>query len=183
MLTEKQGKDLIKFARQAITSKFKNKRAKRLLDKDFDENRGVFVTLKKDGKLRGCIGFPEPILPLIDAVEKASLAAAFGDPRFEPLKESELKELNIELSVLTKPKLLEAKTPRGYIKKIKIGKHGLIVRRQLYSGLLLPQVATEHKMDAKGFLSHTCMKAGLPPDTWLDQETKVYTFECQIFHE
>jgi uncharacterized protein (TIGR00296 family) len=183
MLTEKQGKELIRFARHVIRSKFKKKHVKKPSDKDFDEKRGVFVTLKKDDKLRGCIGFPEPILPLIDAVGRASLAAAFEDPRFEPLKESELKELNIELSVLTKPKLLEAKTPKDYLKKIKIGKHGLIVRRQLYSGLLLPQVAPEHKMEAKEFLSHTCMKAGLPPDAWLDKETKVYTFECQIFHE
>jgi uncharacterized protein (TIGR00296 family) len=183
MLTAKQGGELIGFARQVIRSKFKNKRPKKPSDKDFDEKMGAFVTLKKYGELRGCIGFPEPTLPLIDAVEKASLAAAFSDPRFPPLEESELKDITVELSVLTKPKLLEAKTPKDYPKKIKIGKHGLIVRRQPYSGLLLPQVATEHKMSVKEFMGHTCMKASLPPDAWLDKETEVYTFECQIFHE
>jgi uncharacterized protein (TIGR00296 family) len=183
MLTNKQGAQLLKFSTQVISSKFTNKALSKPKDMVFKEHMGAFVTLKMGAELRGCIGFPEPVLPLIDAIERAAIAAAFEDPRFPPLDESELKHIEIELSVLTKPKLLEVTSPKEYLKNICIGKDGLIVRHYPYSGLLLPQVATEHRMDVQGFLSQTCMKAGLAPDAWLDKGTKVYTFQCQIFNK
>ena len=130
------------------------------------EKRGVFVTLYKKKHLRGCIGFPEPILPLGIALIKAAKAAAFEDPRFSPLSTSELKEIKIEITLLTKPKKTDPK-------KIKVGKDGLIIKKGFNSGLLLPQVAVEYKWDAKTFLEQTCLKAGLDKDAWKDAESSI----------
>ena len=103
------------------------------------------------------------------------------DPRFPSVDESELDSLDYEITVLTKPQVIEVEKPIDYLDNIIIGKDGLIVERGFYRGLLLPQVAPEHNMDKEEFLSHTCMKAGLRPDAWLDKNTKVYKFQGQIF--
>lgn len=152
---------------------------------EFDEKSGIFVTLHTfPGKeLRGCIGFPEPIYPLIKAIQEAAIAAATHDSRFEPLKEEELNKVIIEVSILTKPELIKVEDPIDYVKNIQTGRDGLIVRKGFYSGLLLPQVAEEYKWDAEEFLGQTCMKAGLSPDSWLDRETKIYKFRSLIFSE
>ncbi len=140
------------------------------------ENLGVFVTLNKHGELRGCIGFPEPVLPLGNAIRDAARAAAYHDPRFLPVSKEEIKDLHIEITLLTKPELIKS----NYIKNIHIGKDGLIVKNQYASGLLLPQVATEWGWGAKEFLSQTCVKAGLNADAWKDKAVKVYKFQGEI---
>ena len=156
------------------------------------DKRGVFVTLEKivftpDGlrkrELRGCIGFPEPILPLVEATIKAAIAAAFHDPRFTPLMQSELPLTVFEVSVLTKPKLLSVGDPKELPSKIKVGKHGLIVERGFFKGLLLPQVAVEYEWTEEEFLNQVCLKAGLPSRAWTMSGTNIYVFEAQIFAE
>jgi len=153
------------------------------LPKIFQENRGAFVTLHTypERELRGCIGYPEPVLPLHKALADCAVHAC-QDPRFPPVKKSELGKIIFEVSILTKPELIEC-SPREYPKHVKIGKDGLIVRRGFHSGLLLPQVAPEHGFSAKEFLEHTCMKAGLSPDSWLDQSCKIFKFQAEIFAE
>jgi len=148
----------------------------------FAEKRGVFVTLRKNKSLRGCIGFPYPHKRLDEAIIEAAIAAATEDPRFPPVKLEEMDEVVVEVTVLTPPEKIEAK-PQELPHYVEIGRHGLIVKRGVFSGLLLPQVAVEFDFDAEEFLSQTCMKAGLSPDCWLLEDTEIYRYEGQIFEE
>jgi AmmeMemoRadiSam system protein A len=183
-LTNEDGKDLIKLARDAISAVLDEKdlKADKTLKSRFSENQGVFVTLHIKGDLRGCIGFTDAVYPLWEAVVNAATAAAFQDPRFPQLTKEELPDIKIEVSVLTVPELIVGKK-EDYVKKIKIGKHGLIVDTPYAKGLLLPQVFTEYKVDSAKALEMTCQKAGLAPDGWKDKDCKVFTFSCQIFNE
>ncbi|MDP2750078.1 MAG: AmmeMemoRadiSam system protein A, partial [Nanoarchaeota archaeon] len=160
MVTKKEGEELIKLARKVIES--------RLDGLDFDEmhlgkvshlnkNQGVFVTIKINGELRGCIGYPLPVFPLYEAVMRSSDAAAFNDPRFPPLSKKEYGKIKLELSVMTNPKKISVVKLEDYKKKVKVGQDGLIVSFHGYSGLLLPQVATEYGWDAEDFLGQTCV--------------------------
>jgi len=152
----------------------------------FAELRGVFVTLnllEGEEKLRGCIGFPYPTYPLGRAIREATVAAASEDPRFPPVAKSELESIVVEVSVLTPPSELLAEDRRTLPSKVRVGTDGLIVSDAFTSGLLLPQVATEFGLDSTDFLSQTCLKAGLPPDAWLDNTTKVQVFQAEIFAE
>lgn len=151
----------------------------------FHKKSGVFVTINTFPKhnLRGCIGYIEPLFPLIDGLEKASISAALSDPRFPPVKEEELEDLVIEVSLLTPPELIKVKKPKHYAKEVKIGKDGLIVEKGFRKGLLLPQVPVEYNWKVDEFLSHTCMKANLMPDAWLEEGTKIYKFSAEIFSE
>ncbi len=152
----------------------------------FQNNRGVFVTLNNRSgslkELRGCIGRPYPVMPLGEAIVISAINAATEDPRFMPVTLNELENLEIEVTVLTMPHRLKAR-PEELPGKIEVGRHGLIVQKGLYSGLLLPQVAVENNFDAEEFLGQTCMKAGLFPDAWFESDTEVFAFEGQIFHE
>jgi uncharacterized protein len=148
----------------------------------FREKRGVFVTLTEEGDLRGCIGFPYPVMPLGDAIREAGGAAALQDPRFPPVRGSELLSITIEVTVLTVPQKLEC-DPGERPSHVEVGRHGLIVQGMGTSGLLLPQVATEYGWDSTTFLDHTCTKAGLPVRCWTKKGVEVLTFEGQIFHE
>jgi len=141
------------------------------------ERRGVFVTLHRQGQLRGCIGYLEAVKPLGQAVVDMAAAAAFHDPRFVPLRENELADLELEISVLTPMERLER------VEDIQVGKHGLYVDKGLNRGLLLPQVAVEYRWDRTAFLRQTCVKAGLPPDAWKDADTRIYTFTAEIFSD
>jgi AmmeMemoRadiSam system protein A len=139
------------------------------------ENRGAFVTLKKKGELRGCIGYIEGKGPLYRTIEKMAAAAAFEDPRFPPVTEGELPDLELEISVLT---------PLHRIRdaaEIEVGKHGIYMKKGWASGLLLPQVATEYGWDRETFLKYTCQKAGLPGNAWKDKNTEIYIFSADVF--
>ena len=183
LLTIEEGKKAVKLARKAIeTYLAENKVIKDRYSGVFEHKRGVFTTLTKHGELRGCIGFPYPIKRLDEAIIESAIAAATDDPRFPPVKLDEMNEIIVEVTILTPPEKLEFKRVE-LPKHIEIGRHGLMVKRGLFSGLLLPQVAVEHGFDAEEFLSQTCMKAGLPPDCWLVEDTEVYRFEGQIFKE
>lgn len=139
------------------------------------ERRGAFVTVHKKGQLRGCIGHVEGYRPLWETVRDMAIQAAFHDPRFPPLSLEEFPFIDIEISVLTPLERLRD------ISDIEIGKHGLVVRRGFYSGLLLPQVASEYGWGPETFLEWTCRKAGLPPDAWKSNDTEIYVFSADVF--
>jgi len=148
----------------------------------FKEKRGVFVTLHKDGDLRGCIGYPLPIMPLGKAIVDSAINACARDPRFPCVGPAELERIEVEVTILTPPEVY-AEPKKRLPELVVIGRDGLIVTRGSYSGLLLPQVAPEWGFDPLEFLSQTCVKAGLPPDAWLDEDTMVEHFQAQIFAE
>jgi AmmeMemoRadiSam system protein A len=136
---------------------------------------GAFVTLKREGRLRGCIGNIVGNGPLAATIERMAGAAAFEDPRFPPLTAGELDDLAIEVSVMG------PLTPCPDPELIEVGRHGLYIRKSIHSGLLLPQVATEWGWDRETFLDQTCVKAGLPKGTWRKPKTEIWWFEAVIF--
>jgi uncharacterized protein (TIGR00296 family) len=151
------------------------------------EKSGVFVTIEEyDGGrkgLRGCIGYPLPYSPLVEATIDSAISAATRDPRFDPMAQAELCRVVFEVSVLTPPALLKADRPSDYPKLIKVARDGLVIERGFHKGLLLPQVPVEWGWDEATFLSECCMKAGLPPDSWLSRDVKIYSFTAQVFSE
>lgn len=190
-----EGIKLINLAKQSIKDFFQNKETKlstwlkaselsHHATKEFPEKRGVFVTIKqKDGDLRGCIGFPQPTQELGKAVIKSARAAAFQDSRFESLKENELDEILIEISVLTPLELIKAKTKQELLNQVKLGKDGLSIQLENFEGLLLPQVPIEQNWTKQDFLNNLCHKAGLLPETWKQLTPKIYKFQAEIFQE
>lgn len=155
-------------------------------DARFEQKLGCFVTLKSDDaekSLRGCIGFPEPVYRLSRALTEAAVYAATEDPRFLPLKLSELSSLILEVSLLTKPVQIAVNDQRELLTKIRIGADGLIMKWNFGSGLLLPQVASENNWNSEEFLSNLSVKAGAPPAQWLVPGTMIYKFGAQVFQE
>ena len=144
------------------------------------EKKGIFVTITENGRLRGCIGFILPIYPLWKGAILAAREAAYNDPRFPPLRKEEIKDIEIEISILTKPKELTG-NPENFPKEIKIGRDGLIVSNGPFSGVLLPQVAIEFNFSPIEFLNETCIKAGLPIGCW--KNSKVYKFQVEVISE
>ena len=140
------------------------------------EATGAFVTLKKRGELRGCIGTLECRRPLPEEVARVAVSAAREDPRFEPVRSSELADLDVEVSVLGPLEPIDPHDPAA----IEIGRHGLVVEQGRRRGLLLPQVATEWGWDRETFLAHTCAKAGLPQDCWRTG-ARVFRFAADVF--
>ena len=141
-----------------------------------DLRAGAFVTLRIKGRLRGCIGYPEPELPLLEVIERCAVSAAISDPRFPPLSAAEWSEVELELSVLGPIE------PADEIADVVVGRHGLIIEFGRRRGLLLPQVAVEWKWDAVEFAAQTCIKAGLPRDAW-QKGAKLFKFEAEVFGE
>lgn len=183
LLTADEGAVAVRLARGAIEYAINKKRKPDLdLTPIFREKRGVFVTLTMQGHLRGCIGFPYPVMPLDDAIDHAAVAAALEDPRFPALEARELPCIRVEVTILTVPQPLTS-DPDKRPDHVEVGRHGLIVRGMGTSGLLLPQVATEYGWNSTTFLNQTCGKAGLPDQCWQSRRVEVLTFEGQIFHE
>lgn len=180
-MEHEKGEKLVRYARNVIENYV---RGNKIYDiENFEEKAGVFVTINTypEKELRGCIGIPEPIMPLKKAIKEAAISACH-DPRFPNLREEELNKIIVEITILSPPDLIKAK-PIDYPKYIEVGKDGLMVERGFYRGLLLPQVAVEYNWDSKEFLRNTCIKAGLSPNAWLDKNTKVYKFQGEIFME
>lgn len=153
----------------------------------FAEKRGVFVTLNtlegRTRSLRGCIGYPEPIKPLAEAIRDVTVYAS-EDPRFPyPVLPEELDHIVVEVSVLTLPTALRAARRADLPPMIRLGVDGIIISKGHRSGLFLPQVAVEQGWDQEAFITEACGKAGLPPDAWLDRETEVMTFQAEVFAE
>jgi hypothetical protein len=186
MYSLEEGTLAVKIARATIENHVRRRKIPEFeVPECFNKKSGVFVTINKypSHELRGCIGYPEPHKLLIDALIDSAKSAATRDPRFPPMGADELDKVVVEVSLLTPPELIKVSKPKDYPKNIKIGEDGLIVEKGMYRGLLLPQVPVEWKWDLEEFLSHTCMKAGLMPDCWLDKNVKIYKFSAKIFSE
>jgi len=190
-LTQKEGKFLVKLARRAAEAYLRTGEILKVPDEvapKLKERCGVFVTIntvrgERKRELRGCIGLPYPTTPLAQAVIESAISSATQDPRFNPMSLEELDHVVFEVSVLTPPEPVEVENPKEYCSKIKVGRDGLIVERGYWKGLLLPQVPVEWKWDEETFLCQCCIKAGLPPDSWLLKGTRIYTFQAIIFEE
>ncbi len=137
---------------------------------------GAFVSLYSQGELRGCVGQVENPGPLADVVAQSAISAALYDTRFSPITADEIAELKVEISILSVPERI---SPEAIV----VGQHGLLVMRERFKGLLLPQVAAERKWSAQRFLEETCLKAGLPRDAWSDRATKVFGFTAEVYSE
>ena len=185
MLNFEEGKKAVIYARKNIEQKVKESDIQTSDLKDvFNEKQGAFVTIHTypDHNLRGCIGIPLPVMMLKEAIAEGARSAT-NDPRFPPLAENELDKIIIEVTILTKPEIIKINQPKDYIDNIEIGRDGLIVERGFYKGLLLPQVPVEQQWDKEEYLSNTCMKAGLMPDAWFDEDIIISKFQGQIFTE
>ena len=183
LLTAEEGACAVRLARSVLEQKIGGTPFSPIpLAPIFNEKRGVFVTLTRDGELRGCIGFPYPTFPLMEAIREAAISAALQDPRFPPLRATELPCIRVEVTVLSLPQLMTAE-PAARPGAVEIGRHGLIARGYGRSGLLLPQVPVEWNWVSREFLDHTCLKAGLPRGCWKEDCVEFYTFGGQIFRE
>ena len=180
MLNEGQRKTLLRIARESIAAVLEGHRPD-LSGYDVDDEllrpAGAFVTLTEMGHLRGCIGSILPGAPLLEAVSRSAVNAAFHDPRFPPLATDELDRIELEISVMG-PIVQVAS-----VDEIRVGRDGLIISRGSRVGLLLPQVAREYGWDLETFLSQTCLKAGLPPSAWHENDTKIERFSAEYFGE
>ena len=183
--TDEEGELAVRIARDAVESHVLSRPLRTFsVPARFNEKAGAFVTLNTHPgeNLRGCIGYPSPFFPLIKALVRAAEGAC-EDPRFPPLGKDELDRIVVEVSLLTNPELIEVKKPKEYAKAVTVGVDGLIVAQGPARGLLLPQVPVEWGWGPEDFLSETCMKAGLLPDAWLDESTRVYKFQSEVFAE
>jgi len=178
MLDPQQQRFLLKLARDSIkcylqTGKHLEIKCQKGI---LEEKRGAFVTLKINNQLKGCVGYPLPYKSLYETIIEAAVMAAFFDNRFSPAVEKELKDIRIEISVLSLPETVEN------IQDINIGDHGIIVSQGLNRGLLLPQVPVEWDWDRETFLRHGCIKAGLTENAWRTS-AKLESFTAQVFSE
>ncbi len=169
---------LVEIARRAISTAILEKRLLDLPPYPFalSEQRGAFVSLYRDGKLRGCVGQVENPGPLADVVARAAINAALYDSRFPPVDASEIPNLEIEISVLSPLERIRAEA-------VVVGQHGLMVVRESHRGILLPQVAAERQWSRERFLEEACLKAGLASGAWRDPATELYGFTADIFSE
>jgi uncharacterized protein (TIGR00296 family) len=189
-LTQDEGEFLLTLARDTVRLYLSNGKIvqppKDTPQKLF-QKCGVFVTINSmrngEKELRGCIGYPYPTSPLVEAAIDSAINAATQDPRFESMSIDELNMVVFEVSVLTPPELVKTNDPKEYVKHIKVGEDGLIIERGYRRGLLLPQVPIDWGWQEEEFLCQCCMKAGLPPDSWLTKDAKIYKFRAIIFEE
>ena len=186
---EEDGKILTGVARKVIEDKLNSQKTYKneALDKAFTNEkflvqRGIFVTLKSNGQLRGCIGNIDPTESVIEGVVQNAINAAFNDHRFQSLTIKELDSIDIEVSILTKPKLLEFKDDKDLIQSLRPNIDGVIIRKGSAGATFLPQV-WEQLPDVNDFLSHLCNKAGLMANAWKDSKIDVYTYQVQYFNE
>jgi len=177
-LSETDRRAMLELARRAIAEAVSLQKPQRDIPCHgvFSEKQGVFVTIHARGRLRGCIGVVEAFEPLGESVARCAASAALHDPRFSPVRAEELPDLKIEISVMSIPEPIRPES-------IEIGKHGLLVVQGVKRGLLLPQVAAEHKLGSEKFLEETCRKAGLKAEAWQEPETQIFGFTCEVFSE
>ena len=174
-LSESAKEQLKKIARNAIEARLKDKKYLPPESEELSVHKGLFVTIQLDGNLRGCIGRIRGDRPLYEGASEMAVAAAFEDPRFEELTETEFNKLEIEISVLSRLARVRE------FDQIEVGKHGLMIKLDFNSGLLLPQVAVDNGWTSIEFLEQTCLKAGLPKNSYKDKHAEVYSFTAQVF--
>jgi AmmeMemoRadiSam system protein A len=176
-LTDEEKEELLRIAGTVIDKCSRGEKIPTFQPKTekLKEERGAFVCIYKRGMLRGCIGSLVADEPLYENVAHMALAASCQDPRFSPVREDEVSDLNLEISVLTP--LVEIQDPED----IEVGRDGIFIRQGYRSGLLLPQVATDRNWDRITFLEETCRKAGLHRDAWKEEGTQIYVFSADVF--
>ncbi len=179
MIGNDEKRFLLRLARESISTHLRGQEILSQVPDNpvFQKKAGGFVTLHKDGNLRGCIGFVKAVDTIYNTVKRMAVTAATDDPRFPRVGVGELAELEIEISILSE---MEAVTEKG---EIEIGRDGLFIVKGFQSGLLLPQVAMEYSFDVETFLRETCRKAGLAENSWKDDNTKIFRFEAEVFSE
>lgn len=179
MLNGKQQKELLKIARLSVEAYVSGGKAPdfKITNEALNKKQGAFVTLTKNGRLRGCIGQIVPSnQPLWQVVKDMAIAAASQDERFEPVSRDELEELKYEISVLSAPETIDD------WHKIKLGEHGVIIRRGNNCGVFLPQVAEETGWSLEEFLKELCsQKAGLACEAYKDKDVEIQIFTAQVF--
>jgi AmmeMemoRadiSam system protein A len=180
LLSDKQRKELLKLARKTLALYARNAETLKIETDDLNlkEIRGTFVSLHKNGKLRGCIGNIVGTKPLYLGIIDMSISSGFEDSRFSPITEAELSEIDIEISVLSPLEKIENSI------KIIMGKHGVLVKNGSSSGVYLPQVASETGWSREEFMNSLCRdKAGISPDAWKTGEAEIYIFTAEVFGE
>ena len=177
VISNEAKKALLKLARDSIAYRFTGIPPVKPTYPELQEKRGVFVTLNKHGQLRGCIGYIQGYKSIVDSVIEMAQAAAFEDPRFPPLRQSELPELEIEISILGDL------IPVNNIDEIVIGRDGLYIQHPYGSGIFLPQVPLEWNWDLPTYLKELCRKAGLNDKDWMDPRAQLFRFEAEVFSE
>jgi len=179
MLSESEKRLLLRVARQSIEAAVNNTSKPEVgtCPPSLMESCGAFVTLHEAGELRGCISYIEGVKPLIETVQEVAVKSALEDPRFTPVVQEELSNLEIEISVISPMRQIQN------IDEIEVGKHGLLLELGNHRGLLLPQVAVEYGWDKETFLNQTSRKAGLPTTAWKDRSVKIFIFTAEIFSE
>jgi AmmeMemoRadiSam system protein B/AmmeMemoRadiSam system protein A len=190
LLAPEKGQALVRLARSTLMEKFGlpltpaevERMRSALNDASLQTRCGTFVTLKHQGRLRGCIGNLSASDPLAEGVRRNALNAAFHDPRFSPLQEKELEQIEIEVSVLTEPQPLAFSDPEDLLRKLRPNVDGVIIRQGYASATFLPQV-WEQLSKKEDFLGHLCLKAGLPRDAWKRGKLEVSTYQVQYFEE
>jgi len=186
MYSESQKEALLKLARQSILHYFKTSRTLKVnqtdIDEDYKRNRAVFVTLSMGGDLRGCIGSLEATQPLYKDIIENSVRAAFFDPRFEAVSEEELNDISIEISVLSKPEKIPFSGFEDLINKITPFKDGIVLKKGIAKATYLPQVWKQIPK-AETFLSSLCVKAGLDPESWKDNDIEIEKYHIEEFSE
>jgi AmmeMemoRadiSam system protein A len=178
LLTKKEQRDLLKIARDTITTYVGSGSipAVETASRGLNLESGCFVTIKQHGQLRGCIGNFVSDQPLYRLVQEMAVSAATRDPRFYPMKAHDLDAFELEISVLSPLELITS------VDEIKVGTHGIYLMKNSSRGVLLPQVATEYGWDRGTFLRHTCLKAGLPENAW-QKDCQIYIFSALVFGE
>ncbi len=179
MLSEADQKQLLQLARHTLEKYLAGNSIQEIesVNPALQQKTGAFVTLHRQEELRGCIGHLISQEPLWQTVKQMAIAAATEDPRFDPVTLDEISEIDFEISVLTPFRKIQD------LDEIEVGKHGLLMTQGRHRGLLLPQVATEQGWNREEFLAHTCIKAGLSPEAWLDPSTQIEIFSAQVFGE
>jgi len=191
MLNENIKKYLLALARKTIAEKLEIKtedivEPESLNDEDskaLEEKCGVFVTLEINGGLRGCIGHIIGTEPLYKGVIENALSAAFEDPRFDPLTRKEFPQIEIEISILSRPRELKYTSPEDLKEKLRVGVDGVVLSKGWAKATYLPQVWETFAGDKEQFLSSLCMKAGLSPDEWMGGELKIETYQAEVIKE
>jgi AmmeMemoRadiSam system protein A len=189
-LSPKQGQILLTLARHTIMQELGQSASPEesgmlragLNDEGLQSHCGTFVTLKRHGRLRGCIGTLTATESIVAGIRRNAVNAAFHDPRFSPLDTKEMADTEIEVSVLTEPRPLEYSDDSDLIKKLRVNVDGVILRKDYAGATFLPQV-WEQLPRAEDFLGHLCMKAGLPNDAWRTSKLEIMTYQVQYFEE
>ncbi|MCP4147235.1 MAG: AmmeMemoRadiSam system protein A [bacterium] len=176
--TAEEKKELLSLARKTIFNFLKEgtRPHAETSNQKFLEKRGVFVTLHKNGELRGCIGYPLPVKQLIQAITDNSISSSTEDYRFPTVTLEEMETIDIEISILTVPRKVESHT------EVEVGRDGIMISKGFNKGLLLPQVPVEQGWELEEYISYGCLKAGLSQDEW-KRGVEIETFEGIVFGE